>query len=175
MSRGGSVLAWRGHSLIALAARLYLAGVFLFACWHKILHPAAFAVDVATYGILPLQLVNQLAITLPWVELAAGLMLIAGFRARAGALLVAGMMTMFIAALAIALHRHLDISCGCFASQGAKHDPISWKTLVRDGTWLVLSAYVLIFDRRPLGLDRLLGRAEAQGQAPRPIPDEANP
>ena len=43
---------WRGHAIFALAARLYLAAIFLLACWHKILEPAAFALDIATYQIL---------------------------------------------------------------------------------------------------------------------------
>lgn len=157
---------WRGHAILALAARLYLAAIFLFACWHKILEPAAFALDIATYQILPVGLVNPLAIVLPWVELAAGLMLLLGFRTQAAALLVAGMMAMFTVAIAIALAKGLDMSCGCFASQGSADDPISWRTILRDLGWLLLAAYVFIFDRRPLGLDRLLGRRKGPAAAP---------
>ncbi len=152
------VLDWRGHTVFALAARGYLAVVFLLACWHKILDPGAFAVDIATYQILPLALVNPMAIVLPWTELCAGLMLLVGFRTRAAALLVAGMMAMFIVAISIALANGLDMSCGCFASQGAAEDPISWRTIVRDGTWLLLALYVLFLDRRPFGVDRLWPR-----------------
>jgi uncharacterized membrane protein YphA (DoxX/SURF4 family) len=149
---------WRGHAILALAARLYLAAIFLFACWHKILEPAAFALDIATYQILPLGLVNPLAIVLPWVELAAGLMLLLGFRTRAAALLVAGMMAIFTVAIAIAVAKGLDMSCGCFASQGSAEDPISWRTILRDLSWLLLAVYVFILDCKPLGLDRLFGR-----------------
>jgi len=152
------LLGWRGHAWLALPARVYLAGVFLFACWHKILDPHSFAIDVATYRMLPLAAVNAVAIVLPWVELAAGIMLLVGLRARAGALLVAGMMVVFLVAIAWALAHGYDMSCGCFASQGAAADPISWKTVVRDAAWLALALYVLVFDERPLGLDRLLAR-----------------
>ena len=154
-------LDWRGHQWIGLLARLYLGGVFLFACWHKIVHPDSFAVDVATYQILPLSLVNLFAITLPWVELGAGLMLVLGFRARSGALLTSGMMVMFIVALIIALAKGLDMSCGCFASQGSEEDPISYRTVLRDLCWLALSVYILFLDRRPIGLDALLERRSA--------------
>ena len=158
-------LDWRGHSVLAMAARLYLGIIFLLACWHKILEPAAFALDIATYQILPLGLVNLQAIVLPWVELAAGLLLLLGFRTRAAALLVAGMMVMFTVAISIAVAKGLDMSCGCFASQGAAEDPISWRTIARDGSWRLLAVYVVIFDRRPLGLDRLFGRRKsATGQ-----------
>jgi len=74
------------------------------------------------------------------------------------------MMVMFIAALAVALAQGLDMSCGCFASQGAQsEDPISTATVLRDVSWLLLSLYVLLFDTRPLGIDRLLARRRALG------------
>jgi putative oxidoreductase len=146
---------WRGHAVFALAVRLYLGTIFLLACWHKILEPGAFALDIATYQILPLALVNPLAIVLPWVELAAGILLLLGLRTRAAALLVAGMMLLFTAAITVAVVKGLDMSCGCFASQGATEDPISWRTILRDSSWLLLALYVFVFDRRPLGLDRL--------------------
>jgi len=149
----GSFLAWRGHALLALPARWYLGAVFLGACAHKLLHPAAFALDVATYGLLPLALVNPVALLLPWVELAAGLQLGLGLRARAGALLAAAMMVAFIAALLWALAQGLHIPCGCFASQGLAEDPISGWTLLRDLGWLALAVYVFLLDRCPLGVD----------------------
>jgi hypothetical protein len=68
------------------------------------------------------------------------------------------MMAMFTVAIAIAVAKGLDMSCGCFASQGSSEDPISWRTILRDLSWLLLAAYVFIFERRPLGLDRLYGR-----------------
>ena len=135
-----SVGAWRGHAPIALVARLYLGSLFLFACWHKIADPHAFAVDIATYRLLPLVLVNFFAIVLPWVELATGTMLVLGLRTRAASLLAAVMLAMFTAAISIAVAQGLDLTCGCFASQGAAEDPISWRTIVRDGDWLLLAA-----------------------------------
>lgn len=158
-------LGWRGHSLLALAARLYLAGIFLLACVHKIADPRAFAVDVATYQILPLWSVNGVALWLPWVELVAAASLALGLRARAGAWLVALMMAVFLAAIGSALARGLDLSCGCFASQGAAEDPISWRTVVRDLAWLGLALYVLAVDASPLGIDRWLSTRKARHAA----------
>lgn len=155
MSRIRAFTDWKGHAWLGLAARLYLGGVFLAACWFKILAPASFALDVATYDILPLSLINAMALVLPWVELAAGAMLIAGLRVRAASLLVAGMMVVFLVALGIALAKGLDMSCGCFASSGAEEDPISALTMLRDAGWLSLALYVLFLDRRPLGIERI--------------------
>jgi putative oxidoreductase len=152
-------LQWPGHAWLSLPMRWYLGYVFIYACLHKIAHPGSFALDVATYGILPLALVNLMAVTLPWMELGAGVMLFAGFRSRAAALMVFGMMVMFIVAVAIALYNGLDMSCGCFASQAAQdEDPISYKTILRDAVWLLLSAYVFLLDRNPIGIDRVLAR-----------------
>lgn len=150
-------LEWRGHAWISLPVRLYLGGVFLAACYHKILHPDVFAVDVATYQFLPLWSVNLFALVLPWIELLAGVMLVIGLRVRAAGLLVAGMMVAFMIALGWALYQGLDMSCGCFASQAATDDdPISWETLLRDSVWFLQSIYVLIFDHNALGADRFL-------------------
>ena len=149
--------AWRGHRPILCLARVYLGGVFLLACYHKLLDPRSFALDVATYQFLPLFSVNLFALVLPWVELLAGAMLVVGLRVRAAALLTSGMMLAFMVALGWALHLGLDMSCGCFASQAtARGDTISWHTMLRDGGWLLLSLYILLFDREPIGLEMWL-------------------
>lgn len=159
------LLSWPGHTWVALPVRWYLAVVFLLACWHKILDPGAFAIDIATYDILPTELVNLMALVMPWVEAATGVMLILGFRTRATALLVAAMMAVFVAAVSVALSNGLQMSCGCFASQAMVDDPISGWTVARDVGWLLLAVYVLVFDRRPLGVDRWWPRGKQEVQA----------
>jgi len=151
--RADRIAAW-----FAVPARWYLGVLFVGACLHKIAEPASFALDIATYDILPLVAVNLVAIVLPWIELYAGAMLIAGWRVRASSLIVAAMMLVFLAALWIALARGLDMSCGCFASQGAEEDPISRVTVLRDIVWLGLALFVVAFDRGLVGLDHWLER-----------------
>ena len=148
------LLSWRGHPWLAVPARWYVGVLFLAACWHKIAEPGSFALDIATYDILPLALVNPMAVILPYVELAAALCLLAGLRVRAAALLACGMLLMFLVALLIALGKGLDMSCGCFASQGAEEDPISWLTALRDLALLVVAGYVLFFDRSLFGIEK---------------------
>jgi uncharacterized membrane protein YphA (DoxX/SURF4 family) len=142
----------------AVPLRWYLGVLFVGACLHKIAEPESFALDIATYDILPLVAINLVAIVLPWIELFVGAMLFAGWRVRAASLLVAAMMIVFLAALCIALARGLDMSCGCFASQGAEEDPISRLTVLRDVAWLGLALFVIAFDRGQLGLDGWLQR-----------------
>src|SRR5512145_110765 len=118
---------WNGHPWLALAIRLPICWLFLSACWHKILHPESFALDVATYQFLPRYAVHLFAIFIPWLELVVGVCLLIGFRVRAAALLVWMMLLSFTIALGWALYLGLDMSCGCFASQSAAGgDAISW-------------------------------------------------
>ena len=139
--------------------RFYLAFVFISACLHKLADPTSFAVDIATYQMLPLVFINPLAIVLPYVEFGTGIMLAIGLRARAAALMVCGMMLMFMIALSYALMHDLTISCGCFASNAAAgSDPISGLTMLRDSAWLLLAVLVVIFDKIPLGIDALIER-----------------
>ena len=143
---------------ISVLLRWYLGLLFIGASWHKIIEPGSFAVDVATYEILPLALVNSVALILPWVELRAGLLLIVGWRIRAAAWLVSAMMFVFVLAVIIALAHGLDMSCGCFASQAAAEDPISALTVWRDLMWLGMALFVLGFDQGCLGIDGWISR-----------------
>ena len=153
---GGRIAAW-----LAVPVRWYLGVLFVGACLHKIAVPASFALDIATYDILPLAAINLVAIGLPWIELIAGVMLIVGWRVRGSSLVIAGMMVVFLVALCIALARGLDMSCGCFASQGAEDDPISRMTVIRDLVWLGLCVFVFTFDRGLVGLDGWFGRKDS--------------
>jgi putative oxidoreductase len=144
-------------TVLALPLRVYLGLVFILASLYKIAEPAEFALSIATYEILPLGLVNLMALLLPWIELLIGVTLILGFWTRASALVIAGMMILFIAALAIALSKDLQMSCGCFASSETG-DEISALTMLRDSAWLVASGYVLWVDDGRFGLDGWLRR-----------------
>lgn len=143
---------WKGHRIIGLLVRLLLGTLFLAACLHKIQDPAQFALSIATYRIVPTWAINLMAIVLPWVELFTALMLFTGFRVRAASLLTLGMFSMFLAALIWALANGLDMSCGCFASAQTGEAINRW-TVVRDIALLGAAVYVLLLDRRPLGLD----------------------
>jgi hypothetical protein len=68
------------------------------------------------------------------------------------------MMVSFMVALGWALHVGLDVSCGCFASQGTTQDPISGWTMARDAVWLVMALYILAVDHRPWGVESWLGK-----------------
>jgi len=96
--------------------RLALGGIFIAAGVVKIINPAGFASDISNYRMLPHEWINLLAITLPWIEVAAGLLLITGPWKRASALAIMLMMVVFLAAISQATARGLNIKCGCFGT-----------------------------------------------------------
>jgi putative oxidoreductase len=105
---------------LACVLRLLAGGVFLAAGALKALDPARFAADIDHFRLLPYFAVAPLALYLPWLEIVCGLAVAAG-AARRGALAILFALTaLFIAAMASAWMRGLDIHCGCFgaASQG---------------------------------------------------------
>jgi len=144
---------------VNLGLRFYLGGVFLYACFHKIMDPAEFALSIASYQILPLSLVNIFAVTLPWIELFAGLGIILGFRTRENSLLITGMMVMFISVIAYALSQELAVDCGCFASQEAGEE-MTAGTLARDAVWLAIAAHLFFFEDGKWGIDGLVRRVK---------------
>ena len=80
----------------------------------KILDPPAFAHMIYNYKLIPGSAINAFALTMPWVELLAGLALIFGVWRREAALLIGLMLVVFIAAVGLNLARGHAIDCGCF-------------------------------------------------------------
>ena len=140
-------------------ARLAVAAVFLGACIAKLRDPAAFALAVNRYRILPGEFVNLVAIGLPWIELTTGLaVLLAPARLRAaGAALIAAMLTVFTIAISLNLVRGIEASCGCFSTRADAAVSDGWN-LVRNGALIWLSGAVFLDAFR-----RLRGRRPEPG------------
>jgi uncharacterized membrane protein YphA (DoxX/SURF4 family) len=140
------------HGYLTLAARLLIGGVFLYACAHKIWDPAAFAVSIRNYMILPPAWSNIAAITLPWIELGAALLLIFGVLTKPAALLTTGMLAVFLAALAYAYATGLDIDCGCFSSAAGSEGRVGLYHLIRDTALFLISLFILLGDQGAFAL-----------------------
>lgn len=148
--RSGSACDAGGNGLfrrhLPAAVRMTLGAVFVYAALPKIADPLTFAGTVASYGILPYFASYLTAALLPFLELVCGLLLVSGYRARAGALVIAGLNLVFMAALASAIVRGLEIDCGCFQPGGTKTSP--WLALARDALFLAMALFVLRCDRK---------------------------
>ncbi|MBF0227264.1 MAG: DoxX family membrane protein [Desulfobacterales bacterium] len=125
-----------------LFCRLFLAGVFIYASIDKIIHPTAFSKAVFNYQILPDVLINFTAITLPWVELVLGILLIFNIWMPGTIFISTGLLMIFITAIIFNLARGLDINCGCFSTSA--DDPMSALTMLRDFSFII-PAFFLLF------------------------------
>jgi putative oxidoreductase len=130
---------FRKHLLSVL--RIALGAVFLYAGAIKISDPQAFAGNIAAYKLLPYFADYLTAAILPWLEVFSGLLLIVGLRVRAAAAMAIILNVVFMAALAAAMVRGLDIDCGCFKQGGSKTP--AWLALARDA--VLLSVALIVF------------------------------
>lgn len=126
--------------------RLALGGIFIYSSLDKIAHPRAFAEIIANYAILPGWLVTLPALVLPWLELLAGLLLVAGIWTRSAAALLALLLLAFILALGVNAVRGIDVSCGCF-STSADVKENAWGLILRDLLILLPAVAILSFGR----------------------------
>lgn len=134
------------HPRLHLLARLALGGLFVYASLDKIWDPAAFAKIVYQWQVVGPVASNLVAVTLPWVELVAGLLLVAGVWRRESALVVALMLVVFLLAAASVMARGIDVeNCGCVSvAKGAAEAawPPAWTKGV--GWFLVARNLVLL-------------------------------
>lgn len=142
---------------LGIAGRLVLAAVFFAACIHKIADPMDFGLQVATYQILPLQLINLQAIILPWVELTTAVLLLIGLFTRPAALVTCGMNIMFIIAIAMALNADLHLQCGCFSSSQVG-EQMDASLIVRDLGLFMVGVFLVVKTPDRFTLDRLFER-----------------
>ncbi|MCP4144782.1 MAG: DoxX family membrane protein [bacterium] len=129
---------------IELLLRLMIGGTFIYASISKIFHPDAFALSIFHYRLVPAALLHPFAIYLPYLEFFAGAALIAGKYIKGASLLVSLMVLMFIGAISSALFRDIDISCGCFGTEGGH--AIGLQLLFRDFI-LLAGSIALLFSK----------------------------
>jgi putative oxidoreductase len=125
---------------VSLILRLVVGGVFIVAGVLKVLQPATFAADIGNYRVLPHEAINLLAITLPAIEIVAGVLLALGCWKRASALLITVLMAVFLVAIGQALARGLDVRCGCFGTVEARK--VGLLALGQDTVLLAVAAWL---------------------------------
>jgi putative oxidoreductase len=143
------------NKYLILGIRLVLGGVFIWAAIHKIAYPADFAQDIYNYRMLPHTFINFMALTLPWLEIICGVLIVLGIFVRGSAFLIGFMLFIFIIAISFALVRGLDISCGCFSSGGGNGGHgVAVDLLIRDILMFAGSLIVLFYADSAFSLAR---------------------
>jgi len=136
--------------VLTLALRLVVGGVFIYASLDKLAHPGAFATAISHYRLVPFSLLHASAHLLPVTEMVVGLALVLGIWRRGAALVAAFLTTVFMAAITSALVRGLDISCGCFNTDGGHG--VGLDLLWRDGILLLMCLWILLARNPGFGL-----------------------
>jgi uncharacterized membrane protein YphA (DoxX/SURF4 family) len=126
---------------LLVAGRVVLGAILVYAAYAKLrVSWLVFAGSLSGYQLLPDSLLEPIAKTLPWFELALGILLISGVLARWSALVSTLLLGTFFAVMIRSYAAGLKIDCGCFGPGEA----LGPKTLVRDGSLVALSLAVTI-------------------------------
>ena len=100
---------------LKIILRWILGLLLVLAAVSKLANLQDFYVSIVAYQMpLPDALLRAVVVTLPWLELLCGLMLLAGFRVEAALGWAIILFAVFAAATGQAWARGLEIGCGCF-------------------------------------------------------------
>lgn len=124
--------------LLSHVSAAAVALVLLLAALAKLRDLALFRHAVDAYGVLPAPLVGAVAVALPLLEGAAGVLLLpAGTRAAGAVLAVAALGTATLGVVLALRAGRTDVDCGCGGSASLT---LSWGLVARNAVLLVLAA-----------------------------------
>lgn len=162
-----------GGPWLALACRLGIGAIFVLAGGVKLANPGSFAATLLAYNILPVEAIRPFALTLPWVEAGIGLLLIAGLFTRQVAALAVATLVIFSAAIAQALARGLSLDdCGCFGDVASSIPALGlflggkdtgWLDVIRDLMYAGIAVVVIAGPDSPFRAESLLERQPLSG------------
>ena len=144
---------------ISTLARLGLAAVWLVAGATKVGDLAASARAVNAYDLMSYDTAKVIGAVQPFLEIALGLLLLAGLATRLTAAISAVLLVLFIAGIVSAWARGLRIDCGCFSSGGelgAGRDTAYGVDILRDLGFLALAGLLLWRPRSRFSIDGAL-------------------
>lgn len=141
--------------LIGLIARLGLAAVWLVSGAIKASDLNQTYIAVQAYDLLPGGVASVMAGALPFLELALGVLLLAGLGTRLVAIVSVVVLVAFIGAVAQSWARGLTIDCGCFGGGGqvAPGQTQYPQEIARDIGFLLLAVWLLVRPRSLASLD----------------------
>ncbi len=134
---------------VQLICGFILGGVFIYASIDKITHQHAFAYIIYNYHLLPEILVHITAITMPWLEIVAGVCVVTGVFKRTGAVILGGLLLVFAVAISYNLARGLKFDCGCFSTVTTEAGSDAVGLLIRDLMLMIPAAIIIFFHRKP--------------------------
>jgi len=149
--------------LPSLLARLALGLMFLYTGYVKAMDAANFLKLLREYHLFAPESyvwMNLVAITLPWLEVLCGVLLIAGIALRGTSLLVAGMLipfTVVVTLRAVGIHNAEHIAfCAISFDCGCGTGAVNICGKIAENTGLTLLALLLVWSRTTLSLTNVL-------------------
>ena len=147
---------------LVVSARLVLGTVFLLSAITKLASPGQFAKDVQSYRI-PGFAATPFAWGLTFAELGVAGLLLTGHLSSWAAAAAAVMLIAFMIAVASAMARGLNLSCGCFGI--LYREKVGWSTQFRDGALLLAALIVLAKDNGSMAIGAIASSPVDPGNA----------
>ncbi|MGN6333145.1 MAG: DoxX family protein [Motilibacteraceae bacterium] len=146
---------------VGTVARLLLGGTLVVAGALKAVAVTGAVASVRAYDLLPGGLATAMGYTLPFLEIAVGVLLVVGLFTRVAAAVGGLLMVMFVIGIASAWARGLNIDCGCFGTGGsvAAGQTKYLQDILRDGGLFLAGLFLVWRPRTRLSLDGILGGA----------------
>ena len=141
---------------LSLLGRLILGGVLFAAGFLKYEHLDKSRMAVRAYELLPISVANFLGISLPFLEIAVGILLVVGAAIRISAAIGGALMFIFIIGISQAWARGLSIDCGCFGGGGqvAPGTASYLPEILRDTALAAIAIYLFRYPQSKFALDR---------------------
>jgi uncharacterized membrane protein YphA (DoxX/SURF4 family) len=130
---------------LQVVLRVVLGAVFIYAAYTKLRQSwLLFALSIDSYQMLPEWAVYAVARTLPWLELALGVLLITGVWLRYLSVVATTILSLFFSVMLVQYFRGAGIDCGCFGVG----EPLSARTLLRDGALVAAAISLVVLSRK---------------------------
>ena len=145
---------WRDNTSLAVLARLVLGAVFIKQGLSKTADPVAFLKLIREYDMVPEGLpwlLNGMAVGLPWLEVLAGALLLAGVAVRGASLALLSLLVVFTTVIALRAFgiqeaeglAYCDIAFDCGCGSG----PVNVCTKLAENAGLLLASLVGVASR----------------------------
>lgn len=123
--------------------RIILGGIFIYSGAVKLMDVKGFARMISLYDLVPEQFLAPVAITLPAVELLAGIGIL--FEIPGALSAIFAMLIMFCTILWYGILQNLDIDCGCFSTEELKGQNSLRQALYRDFIMIAACCYLYLY------------------------------
>lgn len=136
------------NTYVLWITKVFIGLIFVLSGIEKIADPAGFSDAIANYKLMPNFVINFFAISIPWIELISGILLIFNQYIKENAFIYISLMSIFTIMVLIAVLRGLDIDCGCFGTQNVQAVGIT--KIIENLALIILGVYVFIYNDKSI-------------------------